>query len=188
MFIEQAAGVSRYQARRRETNQHLEHTAQNLSRLEDIASELKSQLKTLKRQSETAVQKMELEKTIRTIKVVVLSIQCGQSARLQQEYTVQMNALGESFKLVRSELHTLEHDLTSASELFQRLIQQSTPLQNEWQQAEKKLAELKMTLEQALEFIDDDELVEVTPTSVRIRKRHLTENDRKRAMRGSKED
>jgi Predicted membrane GTPase involved in stress response len=45
----------------------------------------------------------------------------------------------------------------------------------------------KMTLEQAIEFIDDDELVEVTPQSVRIRKRHLTENDRKRASRGSKE-
>ncbi|MDU2303068.1 MAG: translational GTPase TypA, partial [Klebsiella sp.] len=47
---------------------------------------------------------------------------------------------------------------------------------------------IKMTLEQALEFIDDDELVEVTPTSIRIRKRHLTENDRKRAMRGAKEE
>lgn len=46
---------------------------------------------------------------------------------------------------------------------------------------------IKMSLEQALEFIDDDELVEVTPTSVRIRKRHLTENDRKRASRGSKD-
>jgi len=46
---------------------------------------------------------------------------------------------------------------------------------------------IKMTLEQALEFIDDDELVEVTPTSIRIRKRHLTENDRKRASRGPKE-
>ena len=45
-----------------------------------------------------------------------------------------------------------------------------------------------MTLEQALEFIDDDELVEVTPTSIRIRKRHLTENDRRRANRGPKED
>nr|WP_300000692.1 hypothetical protein [uncultured Cedecea sp.] len=44
-----------------------------------------------------------------------------------------------------------------------------------------------MSLEQALEFIDDDELVEVTPTSIRIRKRHLTENDRKRASRGSKD-
>ena len=47
---------------------------------------------------------------------------------------------------------------------------------------------IKMTLEQALEFIDDDELVEVTPLSIRIRKRHLTENDRKRAMRGAKEE
>ncbi len=46
---------------------------------------------------------------------------------------------------------------------------------------------IKMTLEQALEFIDDDELVEVTPTSVRLRKRHLTENERKRANRGAKE-
>lgn len=42
---------------------------------------------------------------------------------------------------------------------------------------------IRYTLEQALEFIDDDELVEVTPQSIRIRKRHLTENDRKRASR-----
>ena len=40
---------------------------------------------------------------------------------------------------------------------------------------------IKHTLEQALEFIDDDELVEVTPKSIRLRKKHLTENDRKRA-------
>ncbi|MGR6832800.1 translational GTPase TypA [Aliivibrio wodanis] len=45
---------------------------------------------------------------------------------------------------------------------------------------------IKYTLEQALEFIDDDELVEVTPASIRIRKRHLTENDRKRAGRAPK--
>ncbi|AXY02196.1 translational GTPase TypA [Vibrio alfacsensis] len=45
---------------------------------------------------------------------------------------------------------------------------------------------IKFTLEQALEFIDDDELVEVTPESIRIRKRHLTENDRKRASRDAK--
>ncbi|MBC8946440.1 ribosome-dependent GTPase TypA [Xenorhabdus indica] len=42
---------------------------------------------------------------------------------------------------------------------------------------------IKKTLEQALEFIDDDELVEVTPQSIRLRKRHLTENDRRRASR-----
>lgn len=39
---------------------------------------------------------------------------------------------------------------------------------------------VKHTLEQALEFIEDDELVEVTPTSIRLRKKFLTENERKR--------
>ncbi|MCB5161221.1 translational GTPase TypA [Marinomonas algarum] len=42
---------------------------------------------------------------------------------------------------------------------------------------------IKHTLEQALEFIEDDELVEVTPESIRIRKKLLTENERKRAGR-----
>jgi len=42
----------------------------------------------------------------------------------------------------------------------------------------------EITLEIALEFIEDDELVEVTPDAIRLRKRHLTENERKRAYRG----
>uniref|UniRef100_UPI00241DF966 chromosome segregation SMC family protein n=1 Tax=Acinetobacter venetianus TaxID=52133 RepID=UPI00241DF966 len=148
VFIEEAAGVSRYQARRRETLQHLEHTEQNLARLDDIAAELKSQLRTLKRQSEAAIQYKTLEGQIRTLKVEILSFQANQSQKLQQEYTVEMTELGERFKLVRSESSTIEHDLEATSTLFQRLIQQSSPLQLEWQQAEKKLAELKMTLEQ----------------------------------------
>jgi len=44
---------------------------------------------------------------------------------------------------------------------------------------------VRMSLEQALEFIDDDELVEVTPKQIRLRKKHLTENDRKRASRAA---
>ena len=42
---------------------------------------------------------------------------------------------------------------------------------------------IKYSLEQALDFIEDDELVEVTPKEIRLRKKHLTENDRKRASR-----
>jgi GTP-binding protein len=43
---------------------------------------------------------------------------------------------------------------------------------------------IRLTLESAVEFIDDDELVEITPLSVRVRKRYLTENERKRQARG----
>jgi len=42
---------------------------------------------------------------------------------------------------------------------------------------------IRYTLEQALEFIDDDELVEVTPAAIRIRKKKLKEHERKRASR-----
>jgi GTP-binding protein len=42
---------------------------------------------------------------------------------------------------------------------------------------------IRFSLEQAMEFIDDDELIEVTPTSIRLRKRNLKENDRKRSER-----
>lgn len=45
---------------------------------------------------------------------------------------------------------------------------------------------IRFSLEQALEFIDDDELVEVTPENIRIRKKLLTENERKRASRSGK--
>ena len=44
---------------------------------------------------------------------------------------------------------------------------------------------IKFSLEQALDFIDDDELVEITPKEIRLRKKHLTEIDRKRASRAA---
>ena len=44
---------------------------------------------------------------------------------------------------------------------------------------------IRMSLEQALEFIDDDELVEVTPHHIRLRKKHLLEHERKRASRAT---
>ena len=44
---------------------------------------------------------------------------------------------------------------------------------------------VKLTLESAVEFIDDDELVEITPKSIRIRKRHLQEHERKKASRAA---
>lgn len=40
----------------------------------------------------------------------------------------------------------------------------------------------KFTLEEALSFINDDELVEITPNSIRLRKRYLKENERKKKI------
>jgi GTP-binding protein len=47
---------------------------------------------------------------------------------------------------------------------------------------------VQFTLEQAIEFLDDDELVEITPNHIRLRKKLLTENERKRASRAKEKD
>jgi GTP-binding protein len=46
----------------------------------------------------------------------------------------------------------------------------------------------KMTLEQALEYIEEDELVEATPQNIRLRKKHLTENARKKAGKSTRSE
>ncbi|NMG76941.1 translational GTPase TypA [Aromatoleum diolicum] len=48
-------------------------------------------------------------------------------------------------------------------------------------EAVRLIPAIQLTLESAIEFIADDELVEITPKSIRLRKRYLTENERKRA-------
>ena len=53
--------------------------------------------------------------------------------------------------------------------------------------AAKIIPPLKFTLEEALEYISDDEMVEVTPKSIRLRKLYLDPNDRKRYNMGKKD-
>ncbi|MGY4108756.1 AAA family ATPase [Aeromonas encheleia] len=61
LFMEEAAGVSRYKERRRETEQRIRHTQENLERLGDIRGELGSRLDHLKAQAETAERYKQLK-------------------------------------------------------------------------------------------------------------------------------
>ena len=77
-------------------------------------------------------------------------------------------------------IHSRANDLTVNPLKGKQLTNVRTVLKDDNVQL---AAPQKMSLEQALEFIEDDELVEVTPESIRIRKVHLQENERKRAGR-----
>lgn len=80
-------------------------------------------------------------------------------------------------------IHTRENDLTVNALKGKQLTNVRASGTDE---AQTLVPPVVYTLEQALEFIDDDELVEVTPKSIRIRKKLLTENERKRAGRPAK--
>ena len=80
-------------------------------------------------------------------------------------------------------IHSRENDLTVNALKGKQLTNVRASGTDE---AQTLVPPIVYTLEQALEFIDDDELVEVTPKSIRLRKKLLTENERKRAGRPPK--
>jgi GTP-binding protein len=81
-------------------------------------------------------------------------------------------------------IHSRENDLTVNALKGKQLTNVRASGTDE---AQTLVPPIVYTLEQALEFIDDDELVEVTPLSIRLRKKLLSENERKRAGRPKKD-
>lgn len=72
LFMEEAAGVSRYKERRRETEQRIRHTQENLERLGDIRSELGSRLEHLRAQAETAERYKQLKSRSRAARAELI--------------------------------------------------------------------------------------------------------------------
>lgn len=74
VFLEEAAGISKYKERRRETVNRIKHTRDNLDRLSDLREELDKQLARLKRQSRTAARYKELREEERIFKGQLLAL------------------------------------------------------------------------------------------------------------------
>ena len=87
-FIEEAAGVSRYQARREETQKKLERTQENLARLHDMQSELARQQKTLSKQAANAQRYEEMALALADIKQQLSIQQLYQAKHNQQQQKI----------------------------------------------------------------------------------------------------
>ena len=85
-FIEEAAGVSRYQARREETQKKLSMTEENLARLHDMQNELMRQQKSLARQATSAQRYNELNEILADIKQQLAIQQLYQAKQAQQQH------------------------------------------------------------------------------------------------------
>jgi chromosome segregation protein len=80
-FLEEAAGISRYKERRRETENRIRHARENLDRVSDIREELAKQLEKLQRQAKNAVRFRELKTNERQLKGCLLALRWREMAR-----------------------------------------------------------------------------------------------------------
>ncbi|WP_201526428.1 AAA family ATPase [Psychrobacter frigidicola] len=88
-FIEEAAGVSRYQARREETQKKLKKTQDNLARLHDMQSEMERQQKTLSKQATSAQRYKEITASLADIKQQLAIQRLYQAKHTQQQHKVE---------------------------------------------------------------------------------------------------
>ncbi|WP_374295943.1 chromosome segregation protein SMC [Acinetobacter sp.] len=154
VFIEEAAGISRYQARRKETLQHLEHTQDNLSRLHDIASELKSQIRTLNRQAEQAEKYQKLKTDAHQLKVQLWSSQFHQHGEQVAKLAQQLATLNQNYQTQHKALEQTEIEAHLLQQKLQQQLPQSEQLQKAWQSAKEKLQQSRWQLEQDQQHIE----------------------------------
>lgn len=163
-FIEEAAGVSRYQARREETQKKLEKTQDNLTRLHDMQSELVSQQKRLSKQAASAERYEELALTLADIKQQLAIQQLYQAKHNQQQQKVAHERSANEVAILQGRYDTLKakQDKLAAhinQEQWLKDDAQSSHYQQQlsYQQAEHQLGDAKSqlnTIEQQLTSLE----------------------------------
>ncbi len=111
-FIEEGAGVSRYQARRDETQKKLIKAQENLERLNDLRSELEKQHKTLTRQAKDAQKYKQLKDTLNHIEQELAVHQLYVAKQAEQTEQVAYNELSQKMEVAQNEvnIHTAKLD------------------------------------------------------------------------------
>lgn len=120
-FIEEAAGVSRYQARREETQKKLLKTQENLERLYDIEAELSRQKKKLVKQAESANQYQQIQDQLATIKEQLAIHQLCQAKSLQMQHKSSEASLTKSVTTLQQQYGQLK---TKFGKLSDRLAEE----------------------------------------------------------------
>ncbi len=152
-FIEEAAGVSRYQARREETQKKLEKTQDNLARLHDMQSELVSQQKRLSKQAASAERYEEIAVTLADIKQQLAIQQLYQAKHNQQQQKIAYERSANEVATLQTSYETLKakQDKLAAhinQEQWLKDDAQSNHYQQQlsYQQAEHELSDAKSQL------------------------------------------
>ena len=112
VYLEEAAGISKYKERRRETENRIRHTRENLDRLNDLIDEITKQIARIKRQANTAERYKTLKSQERRTKaeLLLLKLQKLQEDLIQQQTILEtkQTALEESVASLRAVEATLE--------------------------------------------------------------------------------
>ena len=176
VFIEEAAGISKFRERRRETETRIRHSHENINRLNDIRDELEKQLNHLQRQAKAAERYQLLKEEERKLKAELISLNWRalkeQSSERAEDVRQQENRLEEAvakLRHVESEIEKQRDIQTAANESFNQAQSVFYQIGGEISQLEQKI---QHTQERAQSLQTDIEGLHESLASVKTQQEH----------------
>ncbi len=164
-FIEEAAGISKYKERRRETENRISHTKENLERLNDVREEVEKQLRHLQRQAATARRYQTLKQDERKISAELIALRlkgiendAESKEGILRERDTAMQALIAELRSIESSIETSREDFTEKSEALNTVQGRYYQIGSEISRAEQSIQhnrELRQRQRQDLEQAED---------------------------------
>ncbi len=162
VFIEEAAGISKYKERRRETETRMQHTRDNLDRLNDVRQELGSQLDKLMRQAAAARRYKELKAQERQYKAQLQALrwlaheQHAQQLRSQlaehqnelEKWQAQQRGSERGSIELREQVSAAKQQLDQVQQHYYQLGNQITRFEAQLQQGQQQLSQRQQRLQQ----------------------------------------
>lgn len=153
-MFEQAAGISKYKIRKRETLNKLKNTTADLDRVEDLLHELESQLTNLEKQAKRAKRYYEIKEDYQSMSLDLARLQIGAIKGKQQELNQKLTGEEDRYRSTETIIHGLEANLEKGKKVnldTEKTLSQRQKDLNEWvgklrtQENEKRLSEQRLT-------------------------------------------
>ncbi|MCK5664430.1 MAG: chromosome segregation protein SMC, partial [Thiotrichaceae bacterium] len=180
VYIEEAAGISKYKERRRETENRIRHTRENLERLEDIRLELDKQLAHLKRQAKTAEKYSDLRKHERLIKAQLQAIRWNNIDKKSQLADTLISEKENVLEKLMADLRAKEAGIEESRELHIDANEAFNNIQGNFYQVGADISRLELAITHAKEkFKQHAEDLELAEQSYKNTRNHLLEDEDK---------
>ncbi len=193
IYVEEAAGISKYKERRRDTENRMQRTKENLERLTDIREELERQIGRLERQAQAAEKYKEYKqserelkarlqamryRTLRTeadqkqllIRDLELKVEAVVTQQVHQDSTIEIQRtrhleLGDTFNEVQGRFYAVGADIARIEQTIQHIQERERQLRTDLEQTQRDCAEAEEHLAQDLHKAEgwQAELLEIEP-------------------------
>ncbi|MCL5260847.1 MAG: chromosome segregation protein SMC [Gammaproteobacteria bacterium] len=147
VFIEEAAGISKYKERRRETENRIKHTKENLNRLNDIREELEKQLRHLRSQANAANRYKKLKQEERQTKAELCSLHYQSIAKTVAELAAMIETQESLLENKIGAQHALEAKMAELRENHHLETEQFNTIQTEYYKIGANIGRLEQQIQ-----------------------------------------